>query len=409
MSLIPDLLPESYTSYKRLPPTGSYPEVVPSLAFKVYTDETFVTGAVDMVAFTYQRLGGNILNIELEPENVYNCYEQAALKYSFIINNHHAKNILIYALGYSTASFDSQGNVTDGPDISLKYPKFNFPLSRRLGYAYADEKGLGGLTNIYSASFPVENGVQTYNLQQILSESVDFGPIVGNNKVIIRDVYYESPRAQWRFFGYFGGLGSVGGFMNYGQYAGGSTFFLTPTWETKLRAMNYEDAMHVRVSHYSYELKNNKLRIYPIPGPGSPRNMWFRFYIPSDPWADDDNGDSGTNGVSNVNNLPMGNIPFDKINSMGKHWIREYALALCKEVLGNIRGKTDSIPLPKGSVRLNSADLLGQAKEEKEKLEKDFIEWLDKMSYDELQKREKEKLDADMDIKAKIPAGIFMG
>ena len=75
MSLIPDLLPESYTSYKRLPPTGSYPEVVPSLAFKVYTDETFVTGAVDMVAFTYQRLGGNILNIELEPENVYNCYE----------------------------------------------------------------------------------------------------------------------------------------------------------------------------------------------------------------------------------------------------------------------------------------------------------------------------------------------
>jgi len=409
MPIISELLPESYTSSKKLPPRGTFTEVIPSLAFKVYQGETFVTGAVDMVAFTYQRLGGNILNIELEPENVYNCYEQAALKYSFMINNHHAKNILIYALGYETASFDSSGNVTDGPDISLKYPRFNFPLSRRLGYAYADEKGLGGLTDIHSASFEVEPGRQTYNLQESLMNNPDFSALINNKKVIISDVYYASPLAQWRFFGTMGGMGALGGFGNFGQYAGGSTFHMIPAWELKLRAMNFEDTLNVRIAHYTYELKNNHLRIYPIPGPGSPRKMWFRFYIPTNPWDETDDTDSGTNGVSNVNNLPMGNIPFEKINSIGKHWIREYALALCKEVLGNIRGKTDNIPLPKGSVRLNSADLLGQSKEERETLEKNLVEWLDKLSYTELAKAKKEKLDADMDIKSKIPAGIFLG
>ena len=70
---------------------------------------------------------------------------------------------------------------------------------------------------------------------------------------------------MWRFFGYFGGLNVVGNMNNYGQYTDDSTFEIVPTWQNKLQAMAYEDTLYTRLSHYSFELKDNKLRILPIP------------------------------------------------------------------------------------------------------------------------------------------------
>ena len=57
-------------------------------------------------------LGGAVLDIELQSLNVYNCYENACLEYSYIVNLHQAKNSLSQVLGSPTGSFDRHGMIS---------------------------------------------------------------------------------------------------------------------------------------------------------------------------------------------------------------------------------------------------------------------------------------------------------
>jgi len=139
------------------------------------------------------------------------------------------------------------------------------------------------------------------------------------------------------------------------------------------------------------------------------QRIWFRFYVQQDAWSDSETLDSGVDGVNNYNTLPFGNIAFDKINSMGQQWIRKYALALSKEMLGQIRGKFATIPIPGQSVNLNAGELLSQAKDEQNNLRDKLIEMLKTMEYKELAKADKERVDASVDVLAKIPNPIFVG
>ena len=95
------------------------------------------------------------------------------------------------------------------------------------------------------------------------------------------------------------------------------------------------------VHHILVMIKNNKLRIYPSPEDFGvdPFRIWFNFYVKEDSTDDSAGYDDGTLGVNNMNTLPYENLPYRNINSMGKQWIRKYCLALCKEMLGQIRGK----------------------------------------------------------------------
>ena len=77
---------------------------------------------------------------------------------------------------------------------------------------------------------------------------------------------------MWRFYGYYGGLNVVGDFHTYGQYADDSSFQVIPAWQNKIQAISYEDHLYTRTSHYSYEVIDNKLRLYPIPDGVSPEN-----------------------------------------------------------------------------------------------------------------------------------------
>ncbi len=117
----------------------------------------------------------------------------------------------------------------------------------------------------------------------------------------------------------------------------------------------------------------------------------------------------GTKGVNNMNTLPFDNIPYENINSMGKQWIRKYALALCKEMLGQIRGKFTTMPIPGESVTLNHAELLGQAKEEQESLRTKLMEILDSVIYKELAKNDAEMTDAAAAAFKNSPLPIFVG
>ncbi len=409
----PDLTPTSTLSAIVLSETGTESEVVSSLAIGYYTSDAFVSGAAAQVAYTYKRLGGDVLDIEITNKNVYNHYEEAVLEYSYIVNLHQARNSLGSALGGPTGSFDHKGTVSGTADVALKYPKFQFDYAFRNADKFSSEATAGGTQPLYSSSFDIIDGQQTYDLQEIVSSSqagADWAGM-GNKRIKIRQVYYITPRQMWRFYGYYGGLNVVGDMHNYGQYADDSTFNVIPPWQNKLQAISYEDHLYTRTSHYSYEINDNKLKLYPTPNDTMETTFWFRFTVETGNEAFTTGSyDSGVDGINNMNTMPMENIPFDKINSIGQQWIRRFALALSKETLGQVRGKFGgSIPIPGDNVSLNASDLLSQASSEQQALREELNKQLDEMLYAKLAETDKgmvENMDA---IVQKVPLKIFVG
>jgi hypothetical protein len=422
-----NLSPTSATSSIILPSTGTYGDVASAVPFGVYTGSAnFLSGAALQVAYTYKKLGGDIVDIEITAGNVYAAYEEAVLEYSYIINLHQGKNVLSDALGKVTGTFNYNGERIDGPSgASLKFPRIQISYTNRIGDSMATMAGFGGTVTIYSGSFVTVKNQEVYDLQTIISSSsvsgeddrgalIGYSGKVGASRVIIDKVFYRSPVAMWRFYGYYGGIGVVGNYSTYGQYADDSTFEIVPTWQNKLQAIMYEDSLYTRVSHYSYEIANNKLRLYPTPRGGGNYSgyldrIWFRFRIVDDAWGEDDDIQTGIDGVNNINTLPFDNLPYNNINSMGKQWIRKYALALSKEMLSQIRGKFTTIPIPGESITLNHAELASQAKEEQRELKDKLSETLKEIEYNELAKKDQEKVTAAEETLRRSPLPIFVG
>ncbi len=423
---LPILSPASQMSKVILPSTGTFANVsTSSLPFGVYVNtdywsaqqaNSFKTGAVEQVAFVYKKLGGDVLDIELVETQVYAAYEEACLEYSYLMNIHQAKNVLPFALGSQTSSFNSDGQISgsDGnTNANLSFPKMTFSYVRNVALGANHEVSLNSDQPIYSASFDSQPNQQDYDLQSIISSSSDtYNWNVGNKRIIIKKVYYKTPGASWNFYGYFGGLNVVGNLSTYGQYADDSTFEIIPAWQNKLQAMAYEDAIKTRVSDWSYELRDNKLRIFPTPTAAGAAKFWVDFSIVSGPFEDHATG-SGTassiNGVNNMNTLPFQNIPYDKINSIGKQWIRRFALALCKEMLGQIRSKFGTVPIPGESVTLNGDKLITEGKEEQKELREELKTQLAEMTYAKVGE-DSAKLSEDANkSQTYIPNLIFVG
>ena len=413
---LPTLTPTSQTSAIILPASGTYSRVAAACPIGAYTASVdFLSGAMAQVAYTYKKLGGDVLDIELKEQNVYANYEEAVLEYSYLVNIHQAKNIVGSALGGTTGSFNHKGEAMSGPkNAELKYPKFSFETSFRIGDGFATEAVVGGRQSIYSASFDTVADQQDYDLQKIVEDlsatsTEMFSGKVGEKRIKVRQVYYVTPRQMWRFYGYYGGLNVVGDFHTYGQYADDSSFQVIPAWQNKIQAVAYEDHLYTRTSHYSYEIVNNRLRLYPIPTSVSPDKFWFRFSVDeNDIWEDDKN--SGQLGVNNMNTLPFENIPYKNINSIGKQWIRRFALALSKETLGQIRGKFGgNVPIPGDSITLNASELLSQAATEQTALRDELKTQLDEMTYPKLLATDKEMSDNAKAVMTEVPLKIFVG
>jgi hypothetical protein len=441
---LPRLNPKSELSKVILPPEGDLDNVDSidcPLPFGVYTNESlfdaaqieaYKRGSVDQVAYTYRKLGGSVLDIELTECEIHAAYEESILEYSYLLNIHQGKNVLSNILAGTTGSFNEDGELTGddpnevqpGANVNLTYPRFDFAYARRVASGISEELGIGGNITVFSASFAIERGKQDYDLQTILRNSDEFGDddslpdfirSIGTNKVQIKDVYYRTPRSMWQFYGYYSGSSIIGNRLSYGAYADSSYFHLMPIFDTKLRAITHENFLYNRGSHYSYELKNNKLRIFPVPS-SYPNKMWIEFTMNNtDPWEQEPllDGEAERNinlrGINNLNTLPFTNLPYENINSIGKQWIRRFALALSKETLGLIRSKLSSIPIPGAEVTLNGADLISQGKEEQDKLREEMKTILDELTYGKLAEGDATLLESTQNIQQKIPVYIYTG
>jgi len=413
---VPTFKPVSTVSRIILPATGSTANVVAALPFSIYTaSAAFISGAADQVAYTYRKLGGDVLDLEVHEKQIYTAYQEAVLEYGYIVNLHQGGNILSNVLGTATASFDEDGTILTGPQgANLKYPQFDFSYTRRIADGISEAATVGGNNNVYSASFSVLDGVQDYDLQTVVSSSsaaggVEYAGLVGNEKILINKVYYHTPRAIWRFYGYYGGINTVGNLSTYGQFADDSTFEVIPVWQNKMQAMAYKDAVYTRLSHYSYELRNNRLRIYPIPYNSFQAKFWFEFTVKSDPLSEDGTKQEGLTGVNNLNSIPFDNLPYANVNAIGKQWIRRYAFAVAKEMLGYNRSKLDRIPIPNNEVTLNGEALMSQAKEEQDKLREELKTILDTLTYNKLVESDSNMVNNGKSLLESIPILIYRG
>ena len=425
----PELTPTSNSSKSILPSTGSFTDVDSACPLRLYSDSSsplysaeFITGAVQQVTYTYRKLGGDTLDLEILPQTVYAAFEDAVIEYSYISNLYTARNYMGSMLGQDTSSFDHKGEYESGSfsssmggkNAALVYPKFDYSYQRRVGMLAAHEANLNGDRPVYSASIDLTDGIQDYDLQAIISASAASGSVpyadIGNKKINVRKVYYKSPRTQWRFFGYgFGGYhGNVTG---YGSWSDVTSFEIIPNWQNKLAAQAYEDSWYTRISHYSYEIKNNKLRIFPLPETWSANKVWIEFYVGVNNFVETSGSseDSGLNGVNSLNNVPYSNLPYNSINSIGKQWIRRYALASTLETLGLNRSKFGTIPIPGESVTLNGGDLITRAREDKEKLIEQLKAIFEELTPQKIVETDKAIADAVNGTLVKVPRLFYVG
>ena len=414
------LQPVSTTSAVVLPSTGTHGDVTDALSYGIYTSDAFVSGAVDQVSYTFNKLGGRVLDLEITPSIVYNAYEESCLEYSYLINTHQAKNVLSDMLGNTTGSFDQDGEFTEYSGSgglttkpNLKFPRFQLGYATHLGRGASLHAGVGASQTIYSASFAAVNDVQDYDLQKIIHEASlvagsPFSASVGTSAITIQRVYYKTPRSMWNFFGGYP-VGSVGNLSTYGMYADDSQFQLVPAWQNVLQAYAFEEDMNVRASHYSFRINNNKLRIFPTPDGNNPKNFWVDFRVSEDAFVEESDRKYGADGVNNMNTLPFPNVPYSNINSIGKQWIRRFALSLAKETLGQVRSKLATIPIPGNEVTLNGSALISEAKEEQSALRDELKTVLDEMAYGTLVEGDAAMQNNLSEVVKHIPTGIYVG
>jgi len=377
--------------------TASFSDVSSPTPFGIYdADTSFSSDANGMVKLVNGKLGGNVLQVELTNKDVYGCFEEAALEYSAMVNSYHAKSVLADILGAQTGSLSGGEN---------KFARMNLALAKRRADAYSSEALVGGTRTLFSSSIDLVPGQQSYNLNQLLSGS---GVVSPRSRAEVREIFHFSPTAAYRFFDTTSAINYLHNQFSFESFTPETIFYLLPIWEDVLRAQQLEMSHRIRRSNYSYSLVNNVLKLYPVPTRDVKLHFtYFNVGEGDDPFDADE--DPLVDGISNLSNVPFGNLEYDKINSMGRQWIRRFALALTKEVLGQVRGKVAAIPIPNGDLVLNGPELVASARDDIFSLREELKGWLDSMTYDALARQEAEQSDNLRKQLAGVPLGIFVG
>jgi len=264
-----------------------------------------------------------------------------------------------------------------------KYPRDNLEYLTRFAEPYAMEAGIGGSYNSTSGSIELTNGQQDYDIYTGLKNAD--GSLVFNNtkgKIKIVEVFHFNPQAAYRFFDTTSAINYLNNEFSFESFTPETIFYVLPVFEDILRAGQLDLSNRVRRSNYSYRVEGTKIRLFPCPS-GRNLKLWLRVRQYPDPNSPSYK-DATIFGVSNMGNLPFGNIQYNKINSIGRQWIRQFTVALSREILGLIRSKFGSIPVPGAEVTLNGTDLISQGREDKDKLITTLREMLDTMTYDKL-------------------------
>jgi len=364
--------------------------------FGFYDNDTdFQTDADKVAKFCGLRLGYPIENVELQDINFYTAFEQAVTVYG---NELYAFNVRDNYLSLEGSTTSSNLNT------SLITPNLEGVI--RMSQQYAAEAGTGGNYNWYSGSITLTGSVQDYDLGAWATDNNISGGLE------IKKIWYEDVPAISELYspwaGILPGAASAVGLVGIAGYGPSTNFLLMPLSYDLQNIQAIEMSNQVRISNYTFQLINNKLRIFPIPGTGDEgTNLWFQYSIIDEKY--DASITSAPTKVNNVSNAPYGNPTYSSINSVGRSWVFEYTLALAKEMLGYVRGKYSTIPVPGAEVTLNQGDLISAATSEKEALITRLREYFDQTSRQALLERRAAESAARVNEINQVPMTIFIG
>ena len=381
---------------------GSSSFVTGSTPFGIYdTDTSFQTDAPKTADWCAKRLGYPIIDVELTSGSFFACFEEATSEYGAQVNQFNIRNNLDILKGASTGSNYSQ-KLVDGSSV---------PTIFRMAQSYGTLSGVGGNVDIKKAYIDITPGVQKYDLTTLSYDAATSQSLSSSVQRDVVKVFYEAIPAITRFFDPYS-VGAQGTLnlmseMGFGQFSPAAQFLMMPLYEDVLRMQQIEFNDHIRKSAFSFNIVNNKLEIFPLPTDGTRARIYYE-YFERDTF--ENNSSIIQDGVvADYSNIRYDFIPYIKINEVGKQWIRKYTLALAKELLGAIREKYSSVPIPDGEVTLDGAALRAEAQIEKDTLITQLRENLEELGRKNQFEIRKNEADYHQDMLRKVPLKLYLG
>ncbi len=344
------------------------------------SDTEFQSDADKMVTFIKRKLGDDILSVELTKKQIFACFEESFFQYGQIVNEYQARSQLSTFLGTATGSMSGS---------EQKFPHETLQFLERMAEPYAAEAGVGGSYNTVSGSIQLVKGQQDYDIYENLKD--ESGNLIYssslntfNSKMKIQEVFHFNPQAAYRFFDTTSAINYLNNEFSFESFTPETIFYVLPVFEDILRAGQMDVSHRVRRSNFSYKVIGTKIRIFPTPtGDQTNRRVWIRVGFAPDP-LNPAYGDDTINGVSNLSNVPFGDLTYSNVNSIGKQWVRQYTLSLATELLGLVRSKFKSLPIPNTDIQLDGDNLISQGREDKKDLVAKLREMLESLTYDKI-------------------------
>lgn len=372
---------------------GSSTFTTGSTPFGFYdTDTTFQADADKVASFCGTRLGFPLMDVELNSGSFYACFEEAVTTYG--------NEVFQYKIRENYLSLEG-GQTGSNLNNKLIDPTLNRVV--QVSSNYGTEAGVGGNVTKYTGSLPLTASVQNYDLDAwATTEGITGG-------IEIRRVFFEAPPAILRYFDPYAGTGtgiqSLMDAFDFGSFSPGVNFLLMPASYDALKVQAIEFNDQIRRSGYSFEIVNNQLKLFPVPREA--QNLFFEYYKLEDKQGAVNSTDTGL--VTNVGEVPYDNPTYSELNSVARQWIYRYTLALARELLAYVRGKYQTVPVPGAEATLNQADLLADARSEKEALLTNLREMLDQTSREAQLERKSNESRFLKDTLSDVPMTIYVG
>ena len=368
--------------------------------FGIYDDDyVFQEDAPKMALWCARRLGFPIQNVELQDENFYACFEESVSEYSAQVNQFNIRNDLYSLKGRDTGT-NYSGKLVEGSIL---------PHLIQISDAYGTLVEVGGNTEIKKTKITLTPGQQVYDLDTLISAVSESG-----NRIDVSRVYFEPTPAINRFFDPYSVSGQ--GTLNlidefgFGSFSPGAQFVLMPIFQDLLRIQHIEFNDQIRKSAHTFNIVDNKLTIFPRPTEitiSTKPNLYIDYFVRKDFITNSTSVKS--NVVSDYSNIGYDFIQYTTINDVGKQWIRKYTLALVKELLGAIREKYSTIPIPGSEISLDGAALRSEAQTEKEALMTQLRETLEELSRKVQFENKANEAKQQQEMLQKVPLAIYIG
>ena len=365
------------------------------------------------------KLGAPIMGVELTDEQIEVCIVESIEYLSDFINQWNLENQLSQMLG-----------LPSDIDFTLKYVSNNFNFERSFATAYSEinEVASNGVRPLLTGSITLTSGTQDY----FLPADREIGTIMWYTPNFI-NLFGLDPFAQ----------GNIA-FTEFGaSFAGYSLYSVMPVFDTILNAQAASVRNKVRASEYSYRLTagpngTKRLSLYPVPaivgnsqqyatqGFFSPGILFYNYYsnvgyMPGNDLLSGNTANplglgltSNTQGnglVSGPSDAGLYNLTYNELNDWAKNWVKKYAQANAKELLGlGIRGKfSGTLPIPEKELTLNSSELIEKGRADMEFFRTEIKERLEKLNYKAIAEMNTSIMDSVNKTLSYTPMGLFRG